>query len=81
MNCVRVRVTAFTLAISFTVAAAAADYEWQVIRVIYSDTAGIDATPDLPPELARLSVRLRGVDTWELRTAPGAKRNGAAAWL
>ncbi len=45
--------------------AQAADYSWPVIRVVDGDTVKVDAGADLPPELARLSVRLRGVDTPE----------------
>ena len=43
----------------------AADYAWPVVRVIDGDTVKVDAGADLPPELAALSVRLRGVDTPE----------------
>ena len=43
----------------------AVDYAWPVVRVIDGDTVAVDASADLPPELARLSVRLRGVDTPE----------------
>ncbi len=43
----------------------AADYSWPVVRVIDGDTVKVDAGADLPPELASLSVRLRGVDTPE----------------
>ena len=43
----------------------AADYEWPILRVVDGDTVAVDAAADLPPELARLSVRLRGVDTPE----------------
>ena len=45
--------------------ALAADYAWPVLRVVDGDTVAVDASADLPPELARLSVRLRGVDTPE----------------
>ncbi len=40
-----------------------ADYLWPVTRVIDGDTVKVDASANLPPELANLSVRLRGVDT------------------
>ena len=51
---------------AFTCAAAlAADYAWPVLRVVDGDTIAVDASRDLPPELARLNVRLRGVDTPE----------------
>ena len=43
----------------------AADYSWPVVRVVDGDTVKVDASADLPPELASLSVRLRGVDTPE----------------
>ena len=35
------------------------------MRVIDGDTVKVDASADLPPELAELSVQLRGVDTPE----------------
>lgn len=46
-------------------AALAADYEWLVLRVVDGDTVAVDASANMPPELAGLSVRLRGVDTPE----------------
>ncbi len=46
-------------------AAEGADYQWPVVRVIDGDTVVVDASTDLPPELAELKVRLRGVDTPE----------------
>ena len=58
----RASVAAFALAVAFT---GAADYEWRIVGVVDGDTIRVDATPDLPPALARLSVRLRGVDTPE----------------
>lgn len=45
--------------------ALAADYVWPVVRVIDGDTVQVDASADLPPELAKLMVRLRDVDTPE----------------
>ena len=45
--------------------AAAADYAWPVVRVIDGDTVEVDASADLPAELAALKVRLRGVNTPE----------------
>jgi len=45
--------------------AGAADYAWPVVRVVDGDTVAVDASADLPPELADLRVRLRGVDTPE----------------
>lgn len=45
--------------------AQSADYQWPVMRVIDGDTVVMDSSMDMPPELAVLSVRLRGVDTPE----------------
>ena len=42
-----------------------ADYAWPILRVVDGDTVAVDASRDLPPELARLNIRLRGVDTSE----------------
>ena len=42
--------------------ALAADYDWPVVRVVDGDTVLVDATADMPPELAAIRVRLRGVD-------------------
>ena len=51
---------------AFTCAAAlAAGYAWPVLRFVDGDTVAIHASTDLPPELARINVRLRGVDTPE----------------
>ncbi len=55
----------FALALAAPAPAAAADYVWPVVRVIEGDTVEVDASADLPPELSRLMVRLRGVDTPE----------------
>ena len=52
-------------ALTLCASALAADYEWPVLRVVDGDTVAVDASADLPPELARLSVRLLGVDTPE----------------
>ena len=59
----------------------AADYSWPVVRVVDGDTVKVDAGADLPPELASLSVRLRGVDTPEKgrRAKCDAERQAAAA--
>ncbi len=43
----------------------AGDYSWPVVRVLDGDTVAVDASSDMPPELADLKVRLRGVDTPE----------------
>ena len=69
----RASVAAFALALAFTGAARAADYEWRIVGVVDGDTIRVDATPDLPPALARLKVRLRGVDTPE-KGGPGQVR-------
>ena len=45
--------------------AGAADYVWPVVRVIDGDTVAVDASADMPPELADVKVRLKGVDTPE----------------
>ena len=45
--------------------ARAADYVWPVVRVIDGDTVAVDASADMPPELADVRVRLKGVDTPE----------------
>ena len=59
--------------------AQAADYAWPVVRVIDGDTIVVDASADLPPELADLRVRLRGVDAPEKghRAACDAEREAA----
>ena len=43
----------------------ASDYAWPVVRVVDGDTVAVDASADMPGELADLRVRLRGVDTPE----------------
>ena len=45
--------------------ASAADYAWPVVKVVDGDTVKVDAASDMPPELASIVVRLRGVDTPE----------------
>ena len=47
--------------------AGGADYLWPVTRVIDGDTVKVDVGSRLPPELSKLSVRLRGVDTPGIR--------------
>lgn len=44
---------------------AAADYAWPVVKVIDGDTVRVDASANMPPELASIAVRLRDVDTPE----------------
>ena len=74
---------AVLLAVSQPVGSAqAADYSWPVVRVVDGDTVKVDAGADLPPELASLSVRLRGVDTPEkgrLAKCDAERRAAAAA--
>lgn len=55
------------LAATYAVAAnaVAADYTWPVVRVVDGDTIQVDASADMPPELASIRVRLRGADTPE----------------
>ena len=60
----RLAATALLL-MTVSMPAAAADYAWPVVRVVDGDTVAVDASADLPPELADLRVRLRGVDTPE----------------
>jgi len=56
---------AVALAVALPGTAAGGDYDWPVVRVIDGDTVQVDASADMPPELASLAVRLRGVDTPE----------------
>lgn len=44
--------------------APAAEYQWPVIGIVDGDTIRVDL-PGLPPELAPVEVRVRGVDTPE----------------
>ena len=48
--------------------AAEAGYAWPIVRVVDGDTVKV-RVPGLPPGLALLSVRLRGVDAPETRRA------------
>ena len=55
-------------ALALAAGAALADggsYPWPVVRVVDGDTVAVDASADMPPELADVKVRLRGVDTPE----------------
>lgn len=65
----------------FAAGVQAADYSWPVVRIVDGDTVKVDASADLPPELASLSVRLRGVDTPEKgrRAKCDAERRAASA--
>ena len=60
--------------------ALAADYAWPVLRVIDGDTIVVDASADLPPELAEVRVRLRGIDAPETghRATCDAEREAGA---
>ena len=53
------------LLMAVSIPATAGDYAWPVVHVVDGDTVAVDASADLPPELADLRVRLRGVDTPE----------------
>ena len=66
-------------AADYAMPAQAADYAWPVVRVIDGDTIVVDASADLPAELADLRVRLRGVDAPEKghRAACDAEREAA----
>ena len=56
----------FLLALALVAGPAnAADYAWPVVRVIDGDTVAVDASADMPPELAEVKVRLKDVDTPE----------------
>ncbi len=57
------------------------EYRWPIVKVIDGDTIKVDAGADMPPELARLNVRLRGVDTPEKggRAKCDAERRAARA--
>ena len=55
----------FLLTLVAATPALAADYAWPVVRVIDGDTVAVDASADLPPELAGIKMRLRGIDTTE----------------
>ena len=79
------RTAAATLVVAASLIAApltAADYSWPVIAIVDGDTVKVDAGANLPPELASLSVRLRGVDTpekgWRAK-CDAEKRAGRAA--
>ena len=53
------------LLMTVSIPATAADYAWPVVRVIDGDTVAVDASADMPPELADVKVRLKDVDTPE----------------
>lgn len=76
----RVAILAAALAL-LPLPAAAADYAWPVVRVIDGDTIVVDASADLPAELAELRVRLRGIDAPEVghRARCEAEREAGAA--
>ena len=58
--------------------ASAADYAWPVVRVIDGDTIVVDASADLPGEIAQLRVRLRGIDAPEIGHRAGCEAERAA---
>lgn len=64
-----------------TATATASDYPWAIAHVIDGDTVAVDASANMPVELANLKVRLRGVDTPEIghRAECEAERNAADA--
>jgi len=53
-----------------------ADYSWPVERVIDGDSFTV-RMPGLPPELQPVEIRVRGVDTSELKAKCTAERLGA----
>ena len=82
MNLSLSMIAALALSACACTSALAADYAWPVIRVVDGDTVAVDASADLPPELAGLSVRLRGVDTPEKGSrakCPSERQAGQAA--
>ena len=58
--------------------AAADDYEWPVARVIDGATLVVDASADVPPELAMLTVRVAGLGGGSFRRDGG---NVVSEWL
>ena len=58
--------------------AAAAGYAWPVVRVIGGDTIVVDASADLPGEIAQLRVRLRGIDAPEIGHRAGCNAERVA---
>ena len=82
MNIASSVIAALALSACVYANAMAADYDWPVLRVVDGDTVAVDASTDLPPELARLNVRLRGVDTPEKggrAKCPAERQAGQAA--
>ena len=65
------------LATAAPVAGNAADYAWPVVRVIDGDTVAVDASADMPPELAEVRVRLRGLDAPEISSRAQCERERA----
>ena len=53
----RLVILAAALATAAPVAGNAADYAWPVLRVIDGDTLAVDASADMPPELAEVRRR------------------------
>ena len=60
------------VAVAITASAQAADFEWPVIDVLDGSTVMVDASADMPPELAEVLVRLKDAD------APGSPDRGAS---
>ena len=54
-----------TALVTLPLSAQAADYAWPVLRVIDGDTIVVDASADMPAEVAEVRVHLRGVDAPE----------------
>ena len=61
--------------------ARADEYRWPIVRVVDGDALKVDAGADMPASLARLSVRIRGVDTPETHRpkCDAERRAGRAA--
>ena len=75
------RIISLTTLILLTTPVFAADYKWPVMRVIDGDTVEVDASTDLPPELATIRVRLRDADipeTWRPKCDSERKAGRAA---
>jgi len=74
-----IRNALFAIAALASTPAYAGSYDYQVVGIYDGDTFYIQM-PGLPPELSRLGVRVRGVDTPEMRgKCESEKRNALAA--
>ena len=58
MKMSRIYVCAVAAFLFFAAPAIAAGYTWPVVQVVDGDTVKVDASPDMPPELASVAVRL-----------------------